>query len=57
MHRENSFFFILLIKNNELSLKIDKLCVAADLKKAILEAEPAFFLKLEFCQLVAPLLG
>jgi hypothetical protein len=47
----------LLIKNNELTARLEKLYDATDLKKAILNEEPAFFRNIEFCQLVAPLMG
>ena len=51
------FEYLLLIKNNELSARIEKLYVATDLKNAILQEEPAFFRKIEFCRLLAPFLG
>lgn len=51
------FEYLLLIKNNELSARLEKLYAATDLKKAILQEEPAFFRKLEFVRLLLPFFG
>jgi hypothetical protein len=51
------FTYLLLIKDNELSRRLESLYDATNLKKAILREEPAFFRKIEFCRLLAPFLG
>jgi hypothetical protein len=40
------FEYLLLIENNDLSERLEKIYSASDLKRAILAAEPAFFRKL-----------
>lgn len=51
------FEYLLLIKNNELSTRLEKLYSATNLKKAILQEEPKFFRRLEFVRLFVPFLG
>jgi len=48
------FEYLVLIKNDKLSKRVEKLYSASDLKKAILDEDPQFVQKIEFMNLFVP---
>ena len=48
------FEYLVLIKNDKLSKRVEKLYSASDLKKAILDEDPQFIQKIEFMDLFVP---